>query len=139
MKRYETTLRVRYAEVDRMGAVNSSRYFEWFELARSDALRDMGIPYGDLEARGVFAPVVEAGCVYLAKIGYDEVVTILADVEVLSPVRLRFHFQVMKGGADGVFAAEGFSENAIVGGNGRVRRLPHDVLEALVAGSAATS
>ncbi|MHC4714379.1 MAG: acyl-CoA thioesterase [Planctomycetota bacterium] len=133
MREFSTTLRVRYAEVDRMGAVNSARYFEWFELARSNALREMGLPYGGLEERGIFAPVVEAGCQYLARIGYDEVVTIATSLEVLSPVRLRFHFQVFRGEGEGkVFAAEGFTENAIVDGDGRPKRLSGD-LRALLA------
>jgi acyl-CoA thioester hydrolase len=127
-----TRLRVRYAEVDRLGAVNSSRYFEWFELGRSDLLRDLGLPYSGLEESGVMLPVVEAGCTYIAKLGYDELLRLETTLEVLSPVRLRFHFQVFRTDDTGeLLAAEGFTEHAVVGPSGKPARLSGDVLARL--------
>jgi len=132
MAKCTTKLRVRYAEVDRLGAVNSSRYFEWFELGRSDLLRELGLPYSGLEADGVMLPVVEAGCMYIAKLGYDEVVRIETTIEVLSPVRLRFHFQVFRTDDTAeTLAAEGFTEHAVVGPSGKPARLSGDILARL--------
>lgn len=134
MTEFSTTLRVRYGEVDRMGAVNSARYFEWFELARSDIMRETGIPYGRLEESGIFAPVVEASCRYLSRIGYDELVRIDTTMEIISPVRLRFAFKVYRlDEAKEMLAAEGFTENAILGRDGRPTRLSPEALERLGA------
>lgn len=129
-----TTVRVRYCEVDRMAAANSGRYFDWFELARSDLLREAGLPYGKLEETGFLAPVVEASCKYIRKIGYDEMIRIDTSLEVISPVRLRFDFRVFlcEKGKD-VPAARGHTVNAVVGRDGRVRPLPDEVLELLGA------
>ncbi len=130
-----TTVRVRYAEVDRLAAVNSARYFEWFELARSDLLRAAGIPYGSLEERGFMLPVVEANCRYVAKLGYDEIVRIEASLDVLSPVRLRFSFEVLRvEDAGAAVAASGFTEHAVINRSGALTRLPADVLAVLSGG-----
>ena len=48
----EIALRVRYAECDPMGYVHHSKYFEYFEMGRSELLRLSGIRYRDLEERG---------------------------------------------------------------------------------------
>lgn len=126
-----TTLRVRYAEVDQLRAVNSARYFEWFELGRSDFLRQAGLPYGVLEAGGVALPVVEASCRYHAKLGYDELVRIETTLEVLSPARLKFSFAVLRDDGKDTCAAEGFTVHAATNADGRPARLPSDVLARL--------
>lgn len=132
MVRSETKIRVRYAEVDRLGRANAARYFEWFELGRSDCLRGAGMPYGKLEEAGVFAPVSEAACRYLAALGYDDLLRLETTLEVISAVRLRFEFKlfVQRDGGE-VLSAEGHTENAIVDPSGRPQRLVREVLDLL--------
>jgi len=132
MRTASTAVRVRYGEVDRMGATNSARYLEWFELGRTEVLRRAGVSYAELEERGVYAPVVEAFCRYLARVGYDDLLRIDTTLTVASPARLRFDFELIIETGDGeVAAADGYTENAVVDASGRVTRLPEDVLEAL--------
>ena len=50
-------IRVRYAETDRMGVVYHSNYLVWFETARIQMLDQIGMPYSEIEARGLFLPV----------------------------------------------------------------------------------
>jgi acyl-CoA thioester hydrolase len=130
-----TTVRVRYAEVDRLGAVNSARYFEWFELGQSDLLRSAGLPYGALEEKGIALPLVEAHCRCLAKLGYDEVVRIEASLDVLSPERLAFRFRVFRvePGAE-TLAAEGETVHKVLGPSGTPLRLPPEILAVLAPG-----
>lgn len=68
--------RVRYAEVDRMGVAYHSRYIEWFEAARTEMLRGLGLTYRALEESGFLLPVREVSCLYLAPARYDDVVEI---------------------------------------------------------------
>jgi acyl-CoA thioester hydrolase len=126
-------LRVRYAETDRMGAVNSARYFEWFELGRSDLLREKGLSYDAIERSGVFMPVVEAECRYLARLGYDDLIRVETTVEAMSAARVRFAFRVYRAAGDGseTLAAEGRTDLAAVNREGRPTRLPREVVEAL--------
>ena len=65
-------MRVRYAETDKMGVVYHANYFVWFEVARTDWLRETGWTYREMELEGVGLPVLEAHCVYRQPARYDD-------------------------------------------------------------------
>ena len=68
-----TTLRVRYPETDRMGVAYHAHYLSWFEMGRTELMREMGCSYGELEdRRGIFFPVREVGTRYRVSARYDE-------------------------------------------------------------------
>ncbi|MBL3593360.1 MAG: acyl-CoA thioesterase [Synergistaceae bacterium] len=76
--------RVRYAETDQMGVVYHANYFVWFEAARGEFCRDLGISVPAMEASGLMLPVVEAHCRYKSPARYDDVVrveTVLAELK----------------------------------------------------------
>ena len=77
----ETKLRVRYAETDAMGIVHHSRYIPWFELGRSDWLREAGLPYSEFEKMGYYLTVTEVCARYYHSAVYDEIVTVRTWVE----------------------------------------------------------
>ena len=56
---FETSVRVRYKETDQMGVVHHTNYIVWFEVGRTDLLRQLGLSYRDLEQRGILLPVVD--------------------------------------------------------------------------------
>ena len=60
-------IRVRYAETDQMGVVYYANYFVWFEVGRTDRLRDAGWTYRQLEQDGVSLPVIEAHAEYAGR------------------------------------------------------------------------
>src|ERR1700678_592574 len=64
-------LRVRYTEVDAMGYVHHSRFFQYFEMGRIELLRSQGHSYADLEREGVYFVVVKAQCQFKAPARYD--------------------------------------------------------------------
>ncbi|MBT3279095.1 MAG: acyl-CoA thioesterase [Phycisphaerales bacterium] len=66
-------IRVRYAEVDQMGALHHSRYWVYFEMGRTELLRKQGIRYADLEAKGVLFVVVRCSADYRSPARYDDV------------------------------------------------------------------
>jgi len=76
MYEHETKLRVRYAETDQMGVVYHGHYFQYFEAARGESVRDMGLSYADIEKMGVIMPVIEVQARYLRPARYDELLTI---------------------------------------------------------------
>jgi acyl-CoA thioester hydrolase len=65
-------LRVRYSETDQMGTFYNSRPLEWFECGRTELFRELGLPYAELERRGLFLPLVEAHVEYLGRARYDD-------------------------------------------------------------------
>jgi acyl-CoA thioester hydrolase len=125
-----TTVRVRYAETDAMGVVYYANYFVWFEAARGEWLRPRGWTYRDLEASGLFLPVIEAHCEYTRPARYDDEVDIRTEGRLLSAVRMEFRYEVSVKGQTGM-TATGHTVHAAIGADGRPRRLPDRIVETL--------
>ena len=126
MPEFSSTVRVRYAETDKMGVAYHANYFVWFEVARCDLLRSLGSTYRDLEERGVMLPVIEAHCAYRTTARYDDELEIQTSGALLSPARVEFTYAVRRR-TDGAALAEGRTEHAVVDQRGRPRRLPEDI------------
>ena len=116
-------IRVRYAETDKMGIVYYSNYFVWFEIGRTDLLRTSGWSYRELEADGISLPVIEAGCQYHQPARYDDELEIRTTGTLISPVRVEFHYEVVRP-SDGQCLATGRTMHAAIDREGRPRRLP---------------
>ena len=91
----ESKVRVRYAETDQMGVVYHSNYFPYFESARAESIRQLGLTYADMEKMGVIMPVVDVHCRYLRPARYDDLLTIKTMLKEL-PVhhKIEFHHEV---------------------------------------------
>lgn len=124
-----TTLRVRYAETDQMGVVYYANYLVWFEVARTDLLRSLGWTYREMEAEGVFLPVIESHCEYRRPARYDDEIEIRTEGRLCSQVRMEFVYDVVLKSTD-VVAAAGCTLHAALGRDGRPCRLPERVREA---------
>jgi acyl-CoA thioester hydrolase len=119
----QTTVRVRYAETDRMGVVYYANYLVWFEVGRTEWLRQSGWSYREMEGDGVGLPVIEAHCEYRQPVRYDDEVDIRARATLLSPVRVRFDYEIVLLN-DGAVAAAGHTIHAAVDRAGKPCRLP---------------
>jgi acyl-CoA thioester hydrolase len=124
-----TTLRVRYAETDQMGVVYYANYLVWFEVARADLLRSLGWTYREMEASGVFLPVIESHCEYRRPARYDEEIEVRTNGRLCSPVRMEFAYDVVLKSTN-ITAATGRTLHAALGRDGRPCRLPERILEA---------
>lgn len=72
----EVQIRVRYAETDQMGYVYYGNYAAYYEVARTEVFRRLGIHYKEMEATGTMMPVLELKCKYLRPAKYDDLLTI---------------------------------------------------------------
>ncbi len=92
----ETKIRVRYSETDQMSVVYHGNYFQYFEVARVEAIRALGLSYSDIEKMGVIMPVVEVQARYLRPARYDDLLTIKTSLKEL-PVhhKIEFHHEVL--------------------------------------------
>jgi acyl-CoA thioester hydrolase len=125
-----TRVRVRYADTDQMGVVYYANYLVWFEVGRTEWLRDAGWNYREMEETGVSLPVIEAHCEYRQPARYDDEIEIRTTASVLTPARLRFDYRAVR--IDGeTLVAEGHTIHAALGTNGRPCRLPARVRELL--------
>jgi len=116
-------VRVRYAETDNMGVVYYANYLVWFEVGRTDLLRHAGWSYREMEQEGFSLPVIEAHCAYSQPARYDDNVEVRTSGALVSPVRLRFDYEVARA-VDGVVLAQGHTVHASLGRDGRPCRLP---------------
>jgi acyl-CoA thioester hydrolase len=92
----DTRIRVRYADTDQMKFVYYGKYFEYFEQGRSDLLRQIGMPYPEIEKMGYILPVVEAHSEYRQSALYDEEITVRTIIEELPQVRVRISYQIFR-------------------------------------------
>jgi acyl-CoA thioester hydrolase len=128
----ETEIRVRYAETDAMGVVHHAAYLVWFEVGRTEYTRAAGLPYREVESRGVRLVVVEAGLRLHAPARYDDRVVIRTAVDAVSKATLTFIYEARR--ADGTLLAEGRTVHAATDLTGRLRRIPEEVRAALGGG-----
>jgi acyl-CoA thioester hydrolase len=120
-------VRVRYAETDKMGVVYHANYLVWFEVGRTDLLRHSGWSYREMETDGFALPVTEAHCAYRRPARYDDELDIHTTGRLLSPVRVRFDYQILRA-ADTAVLADGHTVHAALDLQGRPRRLPERVI-----------
>ncbi|WP_164112901.1 MULTISPECIES: acyl-CoA thioesterase [Sphingobacterium] len=91
---YEHQLRVRYAETDQMGYVYYGNYAAFYEVARTEMLRQTGMSYKELEEMGVMMPVLEMYTKYLQPVKYDELITIRTIIRERPSIRITFEYEI---------------------------------------------
>lgn len=94
MNFFETKVRVRYAETDQMGVVYHGNFAQYFEVARVEWLRSLGVSYSDMERGGVMLPVVNLNINYRKPAHYDEVLTIKTRVTEKPTAKIIFEYEV---------------------------------------------
>jgi acyl-CoA thioester hydrolase len=118
----ETTIRVRYAETDRMGLLHHANYLIYFEQARTDLLRQIGGNYKALEDQGYFLVITKVEVKYKFPAHYDDVLTIRTTLTRSSPIRLEHRYEVFN--QDGRAIAEGATTLACVDRAGKLQAMP---------------
>lgn len=96
--------RVRYRECDPMNVAYHTFYLDYFEEARTEALRDIGLPYKELEDSGIIMPVVEASVRYLAPARYDDMLEIETIFKEIPRVRVNISYTVRRENEDTLLA-----------------------------------
>ncbi|SMD01145.1 acyl-CoA thioesterase [Pedobacter nyackensis] len=94
MYTHSTKVRVRYGETDQMGYVYYGNYAEYYEVARVEMLRSLGMDYASMENNGVMLPVLELNCKYIKPALYDQEITIITTIQDLPGVRIHFKYEL---------------------------------------------
>jgi acyl-CoA thioester hydrolase len=123
-------VRVRYAETDKMGVVYYAHYLVWFEIGRTEWLRETGWTYRAMEDDGLGLPVIEAHCEYKASARYDDDLEIRTRARLVSPVRIAFDYDVVRR-TDAQVIASGYTVHVTLDRSGRPVRLPERVRDLL--------
>lgn len=90
----DVKIRVRYNETDKMGIVHHSNYIYYYEMARTELMRSLGVTYREMEEQGVFLIVREVQSVYYASAYYDDVLTVRVTLKKEPTVKSEFDFEI---------------------------------------------
>lgn len=103
--------RVTYADTDQMGVVYYANYLVYFERVRNEVLRGVGLTYKEMEAAGIFLPVIEAHCNYKQPASYDDALEIIGWFEQVNATRIKASCEVRRGDT---LLATGYTVHVVV-------------------------
>jgi len=90
----ETTVRVRYAETDKMGYVYYGNYMQYYEVGRVESLRSLGSSYKEMEENGVMLPVFSCNIKYLKPAVYDDLLVIKTIIKEMPTAKILFDYEI---------------------------------------------
>ncbi len=110
---HETRIRVRYADTDQMQIVYNGKYFEYFEVGRTELMRARGLTYAEFEHSGTRLPLVEAHCRFHLPARYDDIIVIRSEVRDIPRSTMRVDYEVRRE-SDGILIATGYTTHAFL-------------------------
>jgi len=128
----EHEIRVIFGDTDQMGVVYYANYLRFFESSRAAYWRSLGRSYKDLEAWGIALPVIEAHVNYKRPALYEDLLIVHVDISELRGASLRFAYRVTRAGE---LLADGYTRHAVIGTDGKPKRLPEPLLASIPAKS----
>jgi acyl-CoA thioester hydrolase len=118
---FHTPIRVRYQETDAAGVVYYANYLVYFEVARVESLRALGMPITEVERRGVLLPAVSANCTYHSPAHVDDLLDVAMWADHVGRASFGFGYEVRRvadkaaeGATDGTLIASGSTRHAVV-------------------------
>lgn len=84
----------KYYETDQMGIIHHSNYIRWFEEARIDYLKQIGLPYHQMEQDGIISPVLEVSCQYIKMMKFEDIATITIQLKKYTGIRFEIEYQI---------------------------------------------
>lgn len=126
MKYFDFEYRVRYGDTDKMGISYYGHYFTWFEAARTEYFRALGLPYTECEKKGYYLPVVETGAKYYSPSTYDDLVVVRTSVNKAGKTSLHFQYRVFQKDTQKLIVT-GFSVHAFVDKTMKPVRMPEEI------------
>ncbi len=112
-----TEIESRYQETDQMGVIYHGNYATWFEVARTDYIRKLGLDYSEMENAGVVSPVTELNINYKKSVTYPEKVIVKTWVSKFSRLRSRYQYEIYN--EKGEIVTTGYTDNVIITKDGR--------------------
>ncbi len=126
----EYKMRVWYVDTDQMGIVHHSNYVRYYEAARSDLMRDLGLSYAEVERRGLMMPILEVHSRYIAPAHFDEIITVEVSLKELPMARITFFYKIFN--EDSTLLNEGSTVLGFMNSNNRrATRVPDWFLDML--------
>ena len=130
MIQYEHPIKIYYKDVDQMGIVYYSRYYEYFEEARTELLASIGLDVMEVEKRGITLPVISSHCDYKRGAKFEQNILVKTSIDSIPKSKLRIdYFVFIENEKD--FIVNGYTEHAFVNKQGQAVRAPKMILDHL--------
>lgn len=113
MMTFRTEIRVRYADTDQMQFVYNGKYLEYFEVGRTELIRNSGLSYSKVESQGYQLPLLEAHLSYVSAAFYDDILIIEASLHEIPKFRMRIDYKIFRKSNDEL-VCEGYTEHVFV-------------------------
>ena len=127
---FDHRVKIFYKDVDQMGIVYYSRYFEYFEEARTELLASIGLGVTDVEKKGIMLPVISSYCDYLRGARFEQNIIIRATISTEPRSKLQIDYSVLIENEKEPIAT-GYTDHAFVNDRGVAVRAPKMILERL--------
>ena len=132
MIRYDHPIKVYYKDIDQMGIVYYSRYFEYFEEARTEMLSSIGLDYSNVEENGAMLPVIEAHCEYKKGATFSQDLIVKTYIRELPKVKIKFEYKICPAGSDEILLT-GYTIHACTNLEGKPVKMPKYIRKILKA------
>tara|TARA_Y100000591_G_scaffold79821_1_gene67084 strand:- start:177 stop:581 length:405 start_codon:yes stop_codon:yes gene_type:complete len=130
MIQYDHPIKIYYKDVDQMGIVYYSRYYEYFEEARTELLESIGLDVTNVEKSGITLPVISSHCEYNKGAKFEQNILVKASIESKPKSKLHIDYLVfIENEKD--FIVSGYTEHAFVNDNGKAVRAPRIISDAI--------
>lgn len=116
MQKYYTEIRVTYADTDAMAIAYHGNYIKWFEIGRTEYLRQIGFPYSVIEKDGLWLPVRSLTCNYKSPAVYDDVLNIASWVGKLGGASIEMQYEIFRKDTDELLVT-GMTQHAVTDEN----------------------
>jgi len=124
MFQFDYHFKVRYKDIDQMGVMYYSRYYEYYEAARTDLMRELGLTYKELESQGIMMPVVHSESDYMAGPGFDDHLVCQTEIREIHKNRMEIYYTVTNENDSSTIINRGRTVHAFVRSNGKPTRIP---------------
>ncbi|BHH84741.1 acyl-CoA thioesterase [Desulforhopalus sp. 52FAK] len=132
---FTTTVRVLYGDTDAGGVVYNANYLRYFEIGRTELMREWIAPYSEIEKLGFVLPVTESWLRYKAPAVYDDLLTIETTISEVSRIKCKFSCKILReqpGDAKPKLLVKGYTIHAAITKDGKLTRLPSDIQNKLI-------
>lgn len=121
-------IRVIYADTDAMGIVYHTNYIKWFEIGRTENLRNIGLVYAHIESQGYNLPLTEVYCHYVSPARYDQIIVVETTLEYVKRASMKFNYIIWDEGMEKTLV-EGYSVHACTNNQGKIVRIPPIIID----------
>ncbi len=129
---FKARVRVLYGDTDAGGVVYNANFLRYFEIGRTELMREYVCSYSEIEKLGFVLPVIECWARYKAPAFYDDLLIVETTIAEVNDLKCKFAYRVVRQGKDTdrpKLLVKGYTVHAAVTKKGKLTRLPDEIIE----------